>query len=796
MGSSRVRIYQLSRDLNLKNKEILAVCHQLKIPARSHASTVTPTEAGQIRIALNRSVRPAVASAAEPSPTPPCPVQSPLTALQEPQLFLNPELSWLKFNQRVFQQAQDAGIPLLERLKFMAICCTSLDEYFMVRIATLKQQSAIGKAPLSLDGRTPQNQLERVEQELQQLLREQHRYFASELRPQLAAAGLVLLDYRQLDLSQQRFSQEYFATQIFPILTPLALGPGHPFPYISNLSLNLAVVVQDPATGREQFARVKVPDRLPRFIALPSPSPGVQWQAVPLEQVIAHNLAALFPNMKIQAAYPFRVTRNANLVLEEAEPEDLLQAIAEELRKRRFGAIVRMEIQAGTPSFVRQTLVQQLQLEDRQVYEVEGLLCLKDLIALGQLPFPQLKDPDWSPGVPLAVRSLPPLALPATRLETWPHPTPAIASPGGDMFALLRQGDLLLHHPYDAFEATVQRFLTEAAQDPQVVAIKITLYRTGSDGASLESPIVNSLILAAEQGKQVVAVVELKARFDEENNIFWARKLEKAGVHVVYGLLGLKTHAKVILVVRREKTGIRRYVHIGTGNYHPRTARLYTDLSLLSSRQALGEDLTNLFNYLTGYSRQQTYRRLLVAPVNLRDRCLELIRREIASHRPDSPGRIILKMNALSDPEMIAALYAASQAGVQIDLIIRGICCLRPGLKGISDQIRVISLIGSLLEHDRIFYFHHQGQPEVWIGSADWRSWNLDRQVEVLVPLEDPSLIQQVQALLELILTDNRQTWELTASGEYIQRLPIADQPERATQKILIGQILAESTRG
>ena len=695
--------------------------------------------------------------------------------LTEPQYYFSREISWLEFNNRVLHEAFDPRTPLLERLKFMAIFSSNLDEYFMVRVAALKEQVAAKVTRRSADGRTPQEQLELVSQRLHPTVTQQHRHFEQALRPQLATKGVYLLDYIDLNQEQRRYLQTYFDEQIFPVLTPLAIDPGHPFPYISNLSLNLAVVIKDPANGEELFARVKVPRILPRFLPLPEhlrlqqkDVPAV-WTAVPLEQVIAHNLESLFPGLTILEYYPFRITRDGDLEVSEDEADDLLLAIEQELRKRRFGGtIVRLEIHASMPEVVREMLRQEMDLGENDVYEVEGLLCLSDLFALTGLPLPELKDPVWRSALP-------------PRLRRAIDPGNSALDIEDDFFAIIRKQDLMLHHPYESFSNTVQRFLTQAAHDPDVLAIKTTLYRTSGD-----SPIVDALITAAENGKQVSVLVELKARFDEENNINWARKLENVGVHVVYGLVGLKTHTKVMLVVRREEGRIRRYVHIGTGNYNPKTARLYTDIGLLSCRDELGADLTELFNYLTGYSRQQTYRRLLVAPVNLRDRMLALIHRESEHARNGFHARIVAKMNALVDPRMIVALYEASQAGVKVDLIVRGMCCLRPQLPGISENIRVISIVGRFLEHSRIFYFHNQGSEEVFIGSADWMTRNLDRRVEAVVPIDDPAIAKDLQEILGILLADNRQAWDLQADGHYIQRRPAVGIIEQRSQRTLM----------
>lgn len=690
-------------------------------------------------------------------------------SLRDPKYYFNRELSWLEFNDRVLHEALDSRTPLLERLKFLAIFSSNLDEFFMVRVAGLKQQVEAGVTSLTADGRTPSDQLDGINQRLLPMVKEQHEHFEQILRPLLAKQGIYLLEYMDLNSEQRTYLQNYFEEQIFPVLTPLAVDPSHPFPYISNLSLNLAVVVKDPEQGEEFFARVKVPKVLPRFVALPEPLRERQkgkpalWMGVPLEQVIAHNLEFLFPGMNIQEYHPFRITRNADLAVEEDEADDLLLAIEEGLRKRRLGgSAVRMEIHATVPENLRETLMREMGLQDSDVYEIDGLLGLGDLMSFMGLPLPELKDTHWTPVMPVELRSL------------------SGEDDSEDFFSIIRQRDLFVHHPYHSFSGTVQRFITQAADDPNVLAIKMTLYRTSGD-----SPIVKALIKAAENGKQVAVLVELKARFDEENNILWARKLEQAGVHVVYGIIKLKTHTKIVLVVRQDEKRIRRYVHIGTGNYNPKTARIYTDLGLLSCREDLGADLTDLFNFLTGYSRQRSYRKLLVAPVNLRDRMTTMIQREIEHCRQGNTGRIVAKMNSLVDPKIIATLYEASQAGVQIDLIVRGICCLRPGVVGVSDNIRVISIIGRFLEHSRIYYFYNQGNEQVYIGSADWMRRNLDRRVEAITPIENPEIIKDLQEILAIMMADNRQAWELQPDGRYIQRQP-EDAKEQCAQKILM----------
>ena len=689
--------------------------------------------------------------------------------LNDPQYYFNRELSWLEFNRRVLAEAVDKRTPLLERLKFMAIFSSNLDEFFMVRVAALKKQVAADVSKRSADGLSPQQQLDAIAKTLTPMIEQQHRHFEKALKKELTKSGVYFLDYVDLSQEQRNYINNYFEEHIFPVLTPLAVDPSHPFPYISNLSLNLAVVLKDPAIDNELFARVKLPNVLPRFIALPEElrqkhrnQPGV-WTGVPIEQVVTHNLEYLFPGMNILESYAFRVTRNADLSVEEDEADDLLLAIEKELQKRRIGgSSVRLEIEASIPPELRSTIIRELALEENDVYDIEGLLCLGDLMSLLSIPLPELKDQPWNAVLP-------------PRLS-WLQEEGESSTENENFFNVIRQGDLLVHHPYHSFSNTVLRFVTEAAYDPNVLAIKMTLYRTSGD-----SPIVKALIAAAQNDKQVVALVELKARFDEENNILWARKLEKSGVHVVYGVTGLKTHTKITLVVRQEREKIRRYVHIGTGNYNPKTAKIYTDLGLLSCREELGADLTDLFNFLTGYSRQKSYRKLLVAPVSLRERMIESIDREAENCRKGKTGRIVAKMNSLVDQQIIQKLYEASGAGVEIDLIVRGICCLRPKLPKISDNIRVISIIGRFLEHSRIFYFHNDGREEIYIGSADWMTRNLSRRVEAVTPIESPEIFSDLQEILGVMLADNRKAWELQSDGVYVQRKPKKDEEERST---------------
>ncbi len=651
---------------------------------------------------------------------------------------LNRELSWLDFNARVLALAADERVPLLERVKFLAIFSQNLDEFFQVRVAGLKDQLAAGLTATTADGRTAGQQLAAIRERALDLVVEQERIFLTEVAPALAAAGIVFSSWSQLDDDDVKHLEQVFEARIFPVLTPLAVDPSHPFPYISHMSLSLGVLVRDPVVDERRFARLKLPTNLPRFVVMPD---GERF--VPLEQVIAAHLDQLFPGMEVVDHFAFRVTRNADLTLEEEEADDLLAAVEMELRRRRFRRAVRLEIDATADEATRSLLQRELDLEDDDLYRFAGPLDLGGLWAVHDLDRPDLKDPPFSPVTPLQV------GLDADGDDDHAAELP-------DVFEVLRAGDVLVHHPYDSFSATIEEFIRQAALDPRVLAIKLTLYRTSGD-----SPIVKSLIGAAERGKQVAALVELKARGDEQRNIEWARRLEEAGVHVVYGLFGLKTHTKTCLVVRDDPDGIRRYCHIGTGNYNNRTARLYEDLGLLTADVEIGSDLAHLFNYLTGYARDVRYRRLVVAPHELRGHLRELVEGEA---RLGVNGRIILKMNSLVDPELIEALYAASAEGVSIDLVVRGICCLRPGVEGLSEHIRVRSIVGRYLEHSRIYYFANgvaSGVPTYLIGSADWMPRNLDGRVEVLVPVLDAALQGRVQEVLDVNLVDDVLAWEL-----------------------------------
>ena len=681
-----------------------------------------------------------------------------------PDLYINRELSWIAFNERVLIQALDERTPLLEQAKFSAIFSNNLDEFFMVRVASLKAQVEAGINKRSEDGLTPVEQLQAIRENLAPLLRRQQEHYRTRLKQQLHDHGAHLLDYAQLNQRQRLWVDNYFQTAIFPVLTPLAVDPAHPFPFVSNLSLNVAALIRDPETGQSLLARVKVPQTiLPRFVAIPTDLAAAKDRpvhtAVPLEQVVAFNLGLLFPGMNIEGHYFFRVTRDADLELRDLEADDLMIAIEQGLRKRRMGGeVVRLEVADEMPQDMVEMLLDGMSVEENDLYRVDGPLGLDDLFGLMGIPLAELKDESHSGMTPAilgrAQRSM---------LEDGSIKEEEFES----IFSVVRRRDVLLHHPYDLFSTSVEEFINQAADDPLVMGIKMTLYRTSKD-----SPIIAALIRAAENGKQVMALVELKARFDEDNNIQWAKQLESSGVHVVYGVLGLKTHTKIVLVVRKEKERLRSYVHIGTGNYNSKTSRLYTDLGLLSARPELGQDLVELFNYLTGFSKQQEFRKLLVAPVSLRKGMENLIRREIKHARNGNGGHIKAKMNSLVDPQIISLLYEASQAGVTIELIIRGMCCLYPGREGVSDNISVVSIIGRFLEHSRIFWFANGDEPEVYIGSADWMPRNLDRRVEAVTPIDEPALREQLERLLQLYLDDNRGSFDMQEDGSFRQRHP------------------------
>ncbi|WP_369134457.1 RNA degradosome polyphosphate kinase [Modestobacter sp. I12A-02662] len=653
--------------------------------------------------------------------------------------FLNREVSWLDFNARVLELAEDDTLPLLERVKYLSIFASNLDEFFMVRIAGLKRRQSTGLTVRSADGLTIREQLARVTERTQDLVHRHANVFEKDVAPRLEEHGIRLVHWADLDDAAAARLREYFRDQVFPVLTPLAVDPAHPFPYISGLSLNLAVSVRDPETGAPRFARVKVPNNVPRFI----PVGPVDSQAVflPLEDLMAAHLQQLFPGLDVLDHHLFRVTRNADMEVEEDRDEDLLQALERELARRRFGPAVRLEVTESIDPQILDVLVSELEIHRGDVVSVPGLLDLASLMALYDLDRPELKDEPF---------------VPAT------HPRLSEGETPKSVFATLREGDVLVHHPYDSFATSVQRFIEQAAADPNVLAIKQTLYRTSGD-----SPIVNALIDAAEAGKQVVVLVEIKARFDEEANISWARSLERAGCHVVYGLVGLKTHCKTALVVRMEQGMLRRYCHIGTGNYNPKTARIYEDLGVLTADARVGADLTDLFNTLTGYSRQTTYRSLLVAPHGVRTGLVERIRREARHAGEGRPSGIRIKVNSLVDEEIIDALYEASRAGVPIELLIRGICALRPGVPGLSETIRARSIVGRFLEHSRVMNFANAGTPEWWLGSADLMHRNLDRRVEVLLRVTDPVAQRQLQHTFDAALAPDVRSWQLAGDGTW-----------------------------
>lgn len=672
--------------------------------------------------------------------------------------YLNRELSWLDFNSRVLALAADPSLPLLERAKFLAIFASNLDEFYMVRVAGLKRRDEMGLSVRSADGLSPREQLRRIGERTQQIATQHAKVFGELIRPGLAEQGISIATWNELDESERQRLSTYFHEQVFPVLTPLAVDPAHPFPFVSGLSLNLAITVKHPDDGGQHFARIKVPDNVDRFVELrPRDDEPGGARFLPMEELIAAFLPVLFPGLEIVEHHAFRITRNADFEVEEDRDEDLLQALERELARRRFGSPVRLEIADDMTENMLELLLRELDVHPGDVIEVAGLLDLSSLWQIYGLDRPELKDPPFVPATPPAFGE---------------RETPK------SIFATLRDGDVLVHHPYDSFSTTVQRFIEQAAADPNVLAIKQTLYRTSGD-----SPIVNALIDAAEAGKQVVALVEIKARFDEQANIKWARALEQAGVHVVYGLIGLKTHCKTCLVVRREGSTIRRYCHIGTGNYNPKTARLYEDVGLLTASPDIGADLTDLFNSLTGYSRKVSYRNLLVAPHSVRKGIIERIDREIAAHRDGAQARIRLKANALVDEQVIDALYRASQAGVRVEVVVRGICALRPGEPGFSENISVRSILGRFLEHSRVLHF--AAIDEFWIGSADMMHRNLDRRVEVMAQVRDPRLTAQLNDMFESAMDPATRCWELGTDGRWTA-LPHAGQTVRDHQVSLM----------
>jgi polyphosphate kinase len=690
----------------------------------------------------------------------------PTVDLDDSSLFFNRELSWLDFNDRVLQISEDPAVPLLERVKFCAIYTSNLDEFFMVRVAGLHDQLDAGIDARGPDGMSAGEVIDRIKERVSELSQRQIRCLETQLIPQLADAGIRIASIDEVSEHERRELDARFRRQIFPVLTPLAVGLGRPFPYISNLSLSLAVLVRDPVSGHETFARVKVPkEMLPRFVPV-----GEGLTFVPMEQVIAANLDALFPGMEILDYDFFRVARDADFTVSD-EADDLLQAVETELRRRRFGEIVRVEIGSSMNPGLRDQLVEGLGVEAHEVFHVDGLLDLADLWQIVNLPgFKELRDKPWTPVT-----------------------QPRLQGDDGrvDVFAAMRAGDLLVHHPYDSFATSVERFVAQAVADPDVLAIKQTVYRTSDD-----SPLVPALIRASERGKQAVCLVELKARFDERANIQWAKALEEAGVHVTYGIPSLKTHAKAILVVRREGDGVRHYVHIGTGNYHPKTARLYTDFGLFTTDEEIGADVADLFNFLTGYARPRGYRKVLVAPAHLRDGILDEIQQTIEYQREHGNARIAMKMNALVDEQCIQALYRASQEGVKVDLNIRGVSCLRPGVEGVSDNIRVVSVVGRFLEHSRIYGFRHGDDWKVFIGSADLMPRNLDKRVELVTPVEDDTLRADLLDTLERCLVDDTNAWELGDDGVWERRHPSGPERHSVHEELMLAHAaLAEEAQ-
>jgi polyphosphate kinase len=686
--------------------------------------------------------------------------------LDDPALYFNRELGWIDFNWRVLYLAIDERTPLLERVRFVAITASNLDEFVQKRVGGLKRQEWAGVRALSPDGRTPTEQLELLREAIPVMQQTMTKTWEQTLKPLLREqANIRIYNYAELTSRQREILHDYFRAEIYPILTPLTVDPGHPFPFISNLSLSLAILLQHPENETTHFARLKMPAT--RWIPVEVAEDKTAFAFLPVEQLITHHLDELFPGMELISAHPFRITRNADVRRAEEEAEDLLAMISEELRERRFSPVVRLEVDHEMPADIRRLLIRELELRPDEVHEVDGLLNLTSCFYIANLPLPQFKYKPWEPVIPSQL--------------LYEGQTEDML----DIFAIIRQGDLLVHHPYDSFTASVQRLIEEAATDKQVLAIKQTLYRTSD-----ESPIVKALVRAAESGKQVAVLVEVKARFDEANNIEWAQMLENSGVHVTYGLVGLKTHTKATLIVRREEHGIQTYCHIGTGNYHTKTARLYTDLGLLTCRPELGADLVNLFHYLTGYAPGQRYQKVLVAPRYMRKIFYDLIDQEVIFQAEHGNGQIIAKMNALDDVGIIKRLYQASQAGVRIELIIRGHSRLRPHLKGYSDNIRVISILGRFLEHDRIFYFHNNDRPLTFIGSADWRSRNLVERVELITPISEPALQQRLIRILEDALGDNCLAWDLDAEGNYIQRRPASGEEERNFHDMMMRQAL------
>lgn len=707
------------------------------------------------------------------------PTQTPVNEMTNEEIFLNREASWLQFNRRVLHEALDERTPLLERVAFLAIFNSNLDEFFQKRVGGLKRQINAGVTTRTPDGMTVNEQLAIIRSMVLEDLQTQAACFEQQIKPALAAEGIHLLKWDQLTDGEKQYTSDYFEDNLFPVLTPLAVDPGHPFPFISNLSTSLGVILRypdgvstqnDSDTGEIQFARVKVPRILPRWVRLnaDAPNAGAEYRFIHLEDLIYQYLDRLFEGMVIEDAMPFRISRNADVERDEEDAEDLLELVEQELRERRFAKVIRLEVPANPNQKMVRFLMEELELDENDVYVMPSELDFTDLWLINGLGIPKLTSKPWQPQVPVRL------------MDT-----------EADIFSIIRGGDILTHHPYESFSSSVERFIAAAARDPKVVAIKLTLYRTAKD-----SPFIPQLIRAAEEGKQVVCLVELSARFDEERNVQLAQTLEKAGIHVVYGLVGLKTHTKTALVVRQESDGMRAYCHIGTGNYNSKTANLYTDLGLFTCKPHLTGELTQVFHFLTGRSLKRDFKHLLVAPINMKRRFYELIDREIVNTAawkerggdvsdPDRP-RIIAKMNSLEDRGICRKLYEASQAGVDITLIVRGFCCLKPGVPGLSENIRVQSVIGRFLEHSRIYYFHNEGKPEYFIGSADWMYRNLNNRVECITPIEEPSLQKKLWQNLQILLGDQRQAWDMDSAGNYVQRRPQSEDQEKGTHEQLM----------
>lgn len=677
--------------------------------------------------------------------------------------FLNRELSWLEFNRRVLHEALDERTPLLERVRFLSIFSSNLDEFIMKRVGRLRQRISHGIVSISPDGRTPAEEKDAIRTTLLPMLKEQADCYLYGVLPALREEGVHLLRWDDLNTVQREEADLFFRNEVFPVLTPLSVDPGHPFPFISNLSTSLGVILRYPDKEEKWFARLKIPGVLPGWIRLQSRSNSGEICFISLLSMISHNLETLFPGMTIVDSMPFRITRNADIERDDEEDvEDLLEMVEEDLRQRRFADAVRLEVGPNSNPEILKLLMDELELSGDDVYEMPAELDFTSLSIIANLSIPHLQYEPWTSVTP-----------------------PRLADEQSDIFGIIRNGDLLVHHPYDSFHASVERFLRTAVEDPAVLAVKMTVYRTGD-----ESPFIPLLIKAAEAGKQVACLVEVKARFDEERNIYWGQELEKAGVHVVYGILGLKTHTKSALVVRKESDGLRCYAHIGTGNYHAETSKLYTDFGLFTCKPEITHDLIELFHYITGRSLKRDYQKLLVAPVNMSDKFLEMIETEIENHASGKPARIIAKMNSLEDQIICNALYRASQAGVPIDLIVRGFCCLRPGVPGLSENIRVISIIGRFLEHSRLFYFCNGSEDpndgQFFIGSADWMYRNLYARVEAITPIEDRTIRTKLWDVLTISLQDQRQAWDMRPDGTYTQRLPVSSEQEAGTHNMLL----------